>query len=349
MSDGERSVPGENADGEVVSRYEVVPFVEKAHDGDLYSFRGAMPAPAPAAPARSPAQNAMAGRRKIAWIAGVAGLASLFVALVTLIVNRQEPTLPFIDLGANNVASAGLAGRLIVKWDGKPEYELHIDPLVPQQISGFAAVAGNPPRPVSFDLQLKDASGAVLCRKEIVLAVDTGAQSNPEQAQPLVPTQTVGGDIVQNVAGTDGQINEMVINGQLPCPVKSYRRLASWDFASSFPTVAEQDDWLRHEQGVEAELRRKAAEERAKALIPRGRLLPAPIDGDDVIVFDNPSKGMVETKAGRLFYVGKDGLRGRAPGWQIFPATIHFHCDTKANCVLTRASATTSLQARLVH
>ncbi len=350
MSDAERPAPEENADGEVISRYEVVPYAEKTNDADLYSFRASLPVPEPPAEAPTPAQRALADRKKIILIAGIAGLAFLFIALVALIASKkQESEAPFIDLGPNNVASAGLAGRLIAKWDGKSEYELHIDPLVPRQIPGFAAVAGNPPRPISFDLRMKDASGNVLCQKEIVLSVDTGAQANPEQAQPQVPTQTVGGDIVQNVAGTDGQIDEIVINGQLPCPVKSYKRLASWDFASSFPTVPEQEDWMRHEESVEADLRRKAAEARAKAFIPHIRPLPAPIDGDDVIVFDNPSKGMVETKAGRLFFVGKDGLRGRAPGWQVFPANIHFHCDMKAFCVLTRSDATTSLQARLVH
>jgi hypothetical protein len=351
MSDADKPAPGEHADGgEIVSRYEVVPYAEKTDDADLYSFRASMPAPAPAVPAPTPAQQAAAGRKKILLIAGVAGLGLLFIALIAVIAsNQQESAVPFIDLGANNVASAGLAGRLIVKWDGKSEYELHIDPLVPRQIPGFSAVASNPPHPISIDLRLKDVSGSVLCQKEILLPLDPAAQADPAQAQPLVPTQTVGGDIVQNVAGTDGQIGEMVINGQIPCPVKSYKRLASWDFASSFPTLAEQEDWMRHEQGVEAELQRKAAEARARAFIPHVRPLPAPIDGDDVIVFDNPSKGMVETRAGRVFFVGRDGLRGRAPGWQIFPATIHFHCDVKANCVLTRADATTSLQARFVH
>jgi hypothetical protein len=351
MSDAERPAPGENAGGdEIVSRYAVVPYAEKTDDADLYSFRASLPAPAPAAPPPTPAQQAVATRKRIFLVAGVAGLGILFVALIVLVVsNKQDPAVPFIDLGPNNVASAGLAGRLIVKWDGKSEYELHVDPLVPRQIPGFAAVAGNPPRPISFDLRMKDASGNISCQKEIVLGIDTGAQANPEQAEPQVPTQTIGGDVVQNVAGTDGQVDEIVINGQIPCPLKSYKTLASWDFASSFPTVAEQDDWMHHEQGVAAELRRKAAEARAKAFIPRVRPLPAPIDGDDVIVFDNPLKGMVETKSGRLFFVGKDGLRGRAPGWQVFPANIHFHCDLKANCVLTRADATTSLQARLVH
>ncbi len=356
MSDAEPRKHGVSAEGikpedELVSRYEVVPYTERAHETDLYAFRASLPQPAPAqAPAPTPRQIALTGTKNIALIAGVGALAVLFSVLITMIVlKKQEPEQPFIDLGTNHIASAGLGGRLIAKWDGSAEYELHIDPLVPAQIGGFAAVAANPPRPISIDLHFKDMSGSVVCQKEILLPIDPAGQANPQQVQPLVPTKTAGGDIVQNVTASDGQIDEIVINGQLPCPAKSYKSLASWDFVSSFPLVAEQEDWMRHEQGIEAELRRRAAEARAKALIPNIRPLPAPIEGDDVIVFDNPSKGTVETKAGRVFFIGKDGLRGHAPGWQIFPATVHFRCDIKATCTLTRHDVPGFLQVRLVH
>lgn len=338
-----------NPEGEPVSRYQVVPSA-KADEAELYAFRSAIPPPRPPAPPPTPAQQAAAARKNTALMVGIAGIGGLLVVLIGILIsNKQEQVPPFIDLGANNVAPAGLGGRLIVKWDGRAEYELHIDPLVPRQIEGFSAVAGNPPRPFSVNLRLKDGFGSIACQKEILFPSDPAAQADPEQAESLVPVKTVGGDVVQNMAGTDGLINEIVVNGQLPCPAKSYKRLASWDFASSFPPVADQEDWMRHEQGIEGNLRRKAAEARAKLLIPRVRPLPAPIEGDDVIVFDNPSKGTVETKAGRLFFLGKDGLRGRAPGWQVFPAAVHFHCDTRANCVLTRSDASSALQARLVH
>lgn len=335
-----------NSDGELISRYEVVPYAETANDGDLYAFRAGLPPP-PQAPA--PAQQRLSGRKQTALMAGVFALALLLVILIVLVISgRKEPAPPFIDLGANQIASAGLGGRLIAKWDGKAEYELHIDPLVPQQVASFSEMAANPPRPLSVNLRLKDTSGSVVCQKEVVFPFNPAAEANPEQTRSLLPQETIDGDTVQNLAGADGQIDEIVVFGQLPCPLKSYKRLTSWDLLSSFPPVADQEDWMRHEQGVAADLRRRAAEARAKSLIPRSRPLPEPIEGDDVIVFDNPSKGTVETKTGRLFYVGKDGLRRRASGWQIFPAAIHFRCDTKAECVLTRSDAAMSLQARLV-
>jgi hypothetical protein len=337
------------AEDEPVSRYEVVPYAEKTNDSDLYAFRTSLPAPPPAVPRPTPVQQAAAAQKKTLLMAGSGAAVLLLIILVAVIVaTRQEPVPPFIDLGPNNVASAGLAARLIAKWDGTAEYELHIDPLVPSQIPGFSAVAAFPPQPLSFEIRLKSALGALLCQKEILIPVDRAGEADPENAQPLVPVKTVAGDFVQNVAGTDGLIDEIVVNGSLACSAKAYKRFAAWELASSFPSIAEQQTWRQHEQSVEANLRRKAAEARARALIPRTRPLAAPIDGDDVIVFDNPSKGTIETKAGRLFYVGRPGLRQRAPGWQVFPAAIHFHCDIKSNCVLTRSDAPTALSARLV-
>ncbi len=59
-------------------------------------------------------------------------------------------------------------------------------------------------------------------------------------------------------------------------------------------------------------------------------MLPAPIDGDsDVVVGDNPTRGTVETRAGREFFVGLGGLSTRGQGWGFFPAAIHFHCDVR--------------------
>ncbi|HZP07253.1 MAG TPA: hypothetical protein VFB43_20305 [Terracidiphilus sp.] len=354
MSDAKTREQGTSAEsaipeGEPVSRYEVVPSA-KADEADLYSFRAEMPPPPAPAPPPTPAQQMATARKNIAMGAGVAAICALLLVLIAVLIQKkQEAAPPFIDLGENNVAASGLGGRLLAKWDGEAGYELHLDPLAPAQVPAFSAVASNPPGPISIDFRLKNGFGTVVCQKQVLVPIDPAGQADPQQTQPLVPTKTIGGDVVQNVTGADGQINEIVINGQLPCSVQAYKSLASWEFSSSFPTVAEQEDWMRHEQGVEADLRHKAAEARAKALIPRVRPIPSPIEGDDVIVSDNPSKGTVETRDGRVFYIGRTGLRGRMPGWQVFPASIHFRCDTKATCTLTRHDASGSLQARLLH
>ena len=74
---------------------------------------------------------------------------------------------------------------------------------------------------------------------------------------------------------------------------------------------------------------------------------PSAIEGDDVIVGDNPSRGTVETSGGRVFFLGIAGMRNRSAEWQVFPAPIHFRCDKNGSCVLTRTNSHVSLQARL--
>jgi len=403
MSDADQQKPGaqtenDNAQDEIVSRYEVVPYKETAPEADLYSFRSAMPQflpsrpagqappaqpvapPAPSAaqtappaapnqppqpgPPAQPAQPIDPARlaalgliakppldqKKLVLFAGVGGFAFMLIGLlIYALANKQDPIQPFVDLGQANIASAGLAGRLIAKWDGAAQYELHIDPLSPQQAVGFAAVAINPPHPLTIDLRITKDNGAVLCQKEIVLPFHPVENPDDALAEEFQPQKTFDGDTVQNVAGSDGQVEEIVMSGPLTCPAKAYRAFANWQFTSSFPSVADQQDWLRQQESLLAELRRRAAQAHARALIPRGLRLPAPIDGDDVIVSDNPSHGTVATRSGRTFYIGKNGELGRAPGWQVFPAAIHFHCDVKSNCVLTRPDAYASLSARLVH
>jgi hypothetical protein len=380
MSDADRHEPGaqtqdENAQAEPVSHYEIVPTKETGSEADLYSFRSAMPqflpsrapgqrqnaqpaqpaaaagvgaqpgGPSQPAPAAAPAKIALDQKKLVLYAGGGAALV-LFVLLIYMTASKQNPMAPFIDLGQTNIASAGLAGRLIAKWDGAAHYELHIDPLSPQQAAGFAAVAINPPHPLTLDLRITSDSGSLLCQKEIVIPFNPVQDPDDAEAQEFEPQKTFDGDTVQNVAGPDGEIDEIVMSGPLTCPAKAYRAFANWQFTSSFPSVADQQDWLRQQESLMAEVRRRAAAARANANAPRGLRLPAPIDGDDVIVSDNPSHGTVATRAGRTFYVGRNGEMGRA-GWEVFPAVIHFHCDVKSNCVLTRAGAA-PLQARLV-
>jgi hypothetical protein len=288
-------------------------------------------------------------QKKLFLYAGVGGIGfMLFGLLIYLSYNNQNPIPPFVDLGQNNIASAGLAGRLIAKWDGAAQYELHIDPLSPQQAEGFAAVAINPPHPLTIDLRITSDAGALLCQKEIVIPFTPVEDPDDALAQKFQPEKTFDGDTVQNVAGADGEIEEIVMSGPLTCPAKAYRAFANWQFTSSFPSVADQQDWLRQQDSVLADLRHKAAQAKANANVPRGLRLASPIDGDDVIVSDNPSHGTVTTRAGRTFYIGIRGTLGHA-GWEVFPAAIHFHCDVKSSCVLSRHDASTSLNARLIH
>jgi hypothetical protein len=145
------------------------------------------------------------------------------------------------------------------------------------------------------------------------------------------------------MTGEDGQVAEIDLTGPLPCPAKAYATFKSWDFFTDFPTLAEQDEWLRHERGLTPKGRGGNDE-----LLQQTQHLPTPIEGDDVIVGDNPSRGTVETSGGRLFYLGVAGMHNRTAEWQVFPASIHFRCEKNGSCVLTRPGSHASVQARLL-
>jgi hypothetical protein len=342
MSDADQQGTGDN--GVPVSRYDVVPSAAKNDDADLYSFRAEIPPP-PVPVAPRPLIPALAVDSKLIMYVMVGGLVLLALAMIGYLVFHQDEPPAYLDLGTKDIDASGLEGRAILKWAGHALYQVQLDPEAPPQLDAFSAVAQDPPRPLSLDIRLKDSSGAVVCQKEILFPYDPSADTS----QSLVPQKTADGDTVQNVANADGRVAEIVASGNMPCPAKLYRRVVAWEFASNFPLMADQEDWLKHKRTETADRERRAAEVRARALVPRINPLPAAIEGDDVIVSDNPSKGTVETRSGREFFVGKNGLRGHNPGWEVFPAVIHFRCDTKAFCVLTRPDASGALQARLVY
>jgi hypothetical protein len=145
------------------------------------------------------------------------------------------------------------------------------------------------------------------------------------------------------MTGEDGLIAEIDLTGPLPCGAKAYTTFKSWEFFTNFPTLAEQDEWLRHERALNPK-----GHGGNNALLGQTQHLPTAIEGDDVIVADNPTRGTVETSGGRLFYLGAAGMHNRTAEWQVFPASIHFRCDKNGSCVLTRTNSHASLQARLL-
>jgi hypothetical protein len=324
--------------------YHVVPYAERTDGVDLFAYRAAM---APLEPEPAVEKQETLNTKALSTIvaAGVFVGLVLLVVLLAPIVLRPKPPARYIDMGTRRLDSAGLSGRLIVRWEESAAYQLYLDPLDEQQTAEFQAMAQDPPHPLSVIIRLRDPSGVVACQKEIVFP-DPAAQAGPQdRAQALMPRQTTSGDTVQNVAGADGEIAEVTVSGGLPCSLKAYQHLAGWDFSSNFPTLSGQEDWLRHEDDLAAGRSRRSAG--AQGFAPRVQHLPVPVEGDDVIVGDNPSRGTVDTGGGRVFWVGASGLRNRAPEWQTFPAAIHFRCDKNGACVLTRANSRTVLQARL--
>lgn len=330
--------------------YKVVAPAGGASQEDLYGFRTAMYAPPPAEDPEA-AKEAQS-KRAVAFlpILFVLVLGALAVLLIPKLTKSKAPAL-YVDLGTRRFDSAGLGARLIARWEGSAGYQLYIDPLDPQQTAGFQAVTVNPPHPVSVVIRLLDSTGAVACQKEVVLPAPapSAGTSGASTSDALMPMQTTTGDTVQNTAGPDGQIAEVTITGGLPCSLKQYQSIAAWEFFTNFPTLDEQDEWLKHHKLTDAAKGgRSHSSDGGFGFSARALHLPAAIDDDDVIVGDNPSQGTIDTQGGRVFSLGLAGMRNRSAEWQVFPAAVHFHCDKNGACVLTRVNSRTTLQARLV-
>ncbi len=330
-----------SAEAPHISEFEVVPYAEEADQKDLYSFRESLePPPAESAPQQKKSLPAPVAKILL-LVALLAGIALIIVAFPSLI--QRKPPVPYIDLGSQRFDSAGLSGRLIARWENSSSYQLFLDPIDPEQAGSFAAVARDPPRQLSVTLRFRDAAGQVACQKQILLPAPVAYAPGAKSAPSRGPQQTQTGDTVQNMTGNDGQIAEIDLTGPLPCAANAYATFKSWDFFTDFPTLAEQAEWLQHKR----RLNPKGLGGNGEAL-PQTQRLPTAIEGDDVIVGDNPSRGTVDTGGGRVFFLGVAGMRNRTAEWQVFPTSIHFRCDKNGSCVLTRTNSHVSLRARLL-
>ena len=155
---------------------------------------------------------------------------------------------------------------------------------------------------------------------------------------------------LRDLAGPDGQVAEMTTTGPLPCSLSAYEGIAAWDFVANFPTIPSQEDQLKRQDAKSAEPNwRRSHSAAGWRLTPvHFQRLPSTIEGDDVIVGDNPTRGTVDTSSGHEFLLGAGGSHSLSSEWQIFPSAIHYRCEKTGVCVLTRLSSRTMLQARLV-
>lgn len=328
-----------------VAGYKVITSANANRPGQLFEFRSATKEPPPEVP-EQPQQAKRVNVLNLALIAGAVALVPLVILGIGSM-SKPKPPLQYIDLGNRRLDAVGLAGRLIARWEGSAKYELYIDPLDPQQAAGFQAVAEDPPHALSLVIRLRDSSGLVACQKQIVLPDLPQSTNASYHSQALFPRRTGTGDTVQNISGADGKVAEITVTGTLPCPENAYRSLAGWDFASNFPSDADQREWLAHENSLKPSSDPQSADTwRGPSLRPER--LASPIEGDDVIVGDNPSRGTMDTSGGFTFMIGMNAMRTRTSEWQVFPASIHFRCDKNGACILSRISSHTNLQARLM-
>jgi hypothetical protein len=330
--------------------YEIISSNEKAYsDEDLYSFRSFLtdqapneessPKPdestQPALPS-SPMQtvpDSPASKKDSRIAMALAVMLPVAIVLVVLLWSLKGKSANDDDLGMGVFDAAGLKGHLITKWDGKAIYRLRIEPDNQSQLAGFAATIANPPYPLSFNIRLKDSSGFALCGKTLPLNPDNQANNQ-------------GSDTFQNEIGSNGKILSISTEGTLPCSVEQYKRITSWDLSAIFPVVDVQDELLKHPFKKDAQANTKKSKSRSGSVTVL-RSLPAPIEGDTVVVGDNLKLGVVETGSGKVFVLDKRESQNSVAKWLVSPAIIHYQCDLKARCIITRSGTKMTERARL--
>ena len=165
MSEADQHGSGEQAatggsqqhEGEKLRTYAVVPTPGKAPEADPYAFRTTIEQAQPE-PETLPKKPRSIPVATLALEAGVLACAVAMFFAIPMLMKHKPPAL-FIDMGNRRFDPAGLGGRLIAHWENGATYELFIDPLEPQQLDGFRAVAADPPYPLSVVIRLKDAAG----------------------------------------------------------------------------------------------------------------------------------------------------------------------------------------------
>jgi hypothetical protein len=170
-----------------------------------------------------------------------------------------------------------------------------------------------------------------------------------------------GQDMFQNDIGQDGQIESVSAEGEIPCSKHAYDRTASWSFSPNFPTLDEQAELLKRQANLhpdanaaptelsaadKAARAASAARKKAKKKVP-DNLASFAIEGDDELVGYDPSKGLIETSTRKTFVIDKTSGAFNAAAWEDVPANIHYKCDLKDACTLSRRGATV-LYARLM-
>jgi hypothetical protein len=296
------------------------------------------------------------------YASAAVGLGILFGITVAIISWKMSTPAGPYDMGSVLAGGPGLKGHLFLEWDRTLKYRLSFEPTYPDQLAGFSLVAANAPRPLSFNLQLQNAEGFVLCTKDVLVKYDPRkaealAARDPEALEgypdktelfggrltpgmdfaPLDAMETArerGKDIFQNQSGPSGQVEAIKAEGVLPCTAKAYQSTTAWSFTSNFPTLAEQNELRKLTLPKTA-----APAEKKKAPKAALRVSPFYIEGDDAFAAYDPSTGLIETLSGRRFLIDKTSGEANALKSVDFPVTVHYKCDQAANCTITRTGA----------
>jgi hypothetical protein len=310
----------------------------------------------------------------------IGGLFAVFVVCMGALVffTRKGPEGPKSpvdsdDLGAGIANASGIRGHLVTRWQGKAQYMLKIEPLDARKNDGFSAVAANPPGPISINIRLLDSSGFALCGKEIVMRYDPTRASHAGIAFPRIKSEAQkaaalhqvdlervsdaekarenGKDLFQNVLGSDGAVEGLWAQGDLPCSPDQYKRFDYWDLSTNFPTLAEQDQLLGRHHPSPSDGDRSESEHASSA--PSRRKTPLRplsafyMEGDDRATAFEPGRNLLTIGPGKTFTVVRIVDVATAESWADDSSLVHYTCDQHSTCALKRAGSPSVILARM--
>ncbi len=137
------------------------------------------------------------------------------------------------DMGSVNSRSTGLRGHLTTSWSEKLNYRFQVEPADAAQRDAFAQTVSDPQQPISINLQLKAATGQVLCGQQVVVKYDDTKAAVASSAKP-------GSDVFQTNLGSTGKVESISSQGTMGCTKEAYDSAAYWSFSPQFPDLREQ-------------------------------------------------------------------------------------------------------------
>jgi hypothetical protein len=288
------------------------------------------------------------------------------VVLTQKTLNKPKTPVDSDDLGAGISNASGLRGHLVTRWQGKTQYMLKIEPLDPRDASGFAAVASNPPGPISINVRLLDSSGFALCGKEILMPYNPGrisrassllrknngpSEADLDRAAIVEKAREGGKDVFQNILGSDGTVEALWAQGELPCSPDQYRRFDYWDLSTNFPTRAEQNQLLGRRPGGSTDADADRAQRESMDALRRKALPKLQsafyMEGDDRATAFEPGRNLLTIGPGKTFTVVRAADVITAAAWADDSSLIHYTCDQHAACALKRAGSTAAIPAKM--
>jgi hypothetical protein len=152
------------------------------------------------------------------------------------------------DMGSVNANAQGLKGHLSTSWSEKLVYQLDMKPTEPGLRDAFAATVSNPPAPLSVNVELKSATGQVMCNQQVVLKYDPRKalkkNADFQRAEAQEMERESASDVFHNDLGKDGRIESISSQGTMPCAKADYDNTAYWSFSQQFPDLSERANSL---------------------------------------------------------------------------------------------------------